>query len=146
MFGSPLYKKWEAMKRRCLNKRDKAYQRYGGRGIKICDKWLDFVGFLEDMGGTFKVGLSLDRIDCDGNYEKGNCRWVSLDEQQRNKRTVSLYPYKGEMLSIPQLAKVCGIEKDTLFARLKRYAWSLERAMSVRHTNHRKQSISSQRY
>ena len=74
------------MKQRCLNKNHTAYRYYGQRGIKICDRWLEsFDNFLEDMGEA-PNNLTLDRINNDGNYEKGNCRWITMDEQFKNKR------------------------------------------------------------
>src|ERR1700677_325538 len=75
-YGSPLYICWQRMKQRCLDKNDKRYHRYGGRGIKVCDKWMEFKGFFEDMGASWFAGGSLERIDNDGNYEKCNVRWV----------------------------------------------------------------------
>jgi hypothetical protein len=80
------------MKARCLNPRNHAYADYGGRGITVCDRWLGsdgFLNFLEDMGEP-GPGLSIDRIDNDGSYESGNCRWATPAEQQRNRRATRL--------------------------------------------------------
>jgi hypothetical protein len=73
------------MKMRCLNKNNTNYKLYGGRGITVCDDWLDFVGFWEDMGEFYRDGLELDRIDNNGNYEPGNCRWEDWKQQANNR-------------------------------------------------------------
>lgn len=80
-----IYHTWESMKQRCLNPNIPTWRYYGGRGITICDRWLDFSQFLADMGDR-PEGTSLDRIDPDGNYEPGNCRWATMLEQTANKR------------------------------------------------------------
>lgn len=87
------YQTWMGMKRRCYDKNMQNYGRYGGRGIKVCDRWLygteiltAFECFLEDMGRKPSVGLSLDRIDNMGNYDPGNCRWATLATQIKNRR------------------------------------------------------------
>jgi len=79
------YERWHSMRKRCFDPNCHAYKHYGGRGITICDRWLQFENFLADMGRC-PPGLSLDRIDNDGNYEPNNCRWATRSEQQRNKR------------------------------------------------------------
>lgn len=79
------YSSWEAMKSRCLNPNHQAYSSYGGRGITICNEWLDFKGFLKDMGERPK-GMTLDRIDNDKGYSKSNCRWSTPKQQARNRR------------------------------------------------------------
>ena len=84
--SSSEYNSWHQMKQRCLNPNDKRYDDYGGRGIKICERWLDFNNFLEDMGVKPSPKHSIDRIDVDGDYEPSNCKWSDDYEQQRNIR------------------------------------------------------------
>jgi len=82
----PLYWVWTTMKQRCLNPKNPRYKNYGGRGIKIPPNWLTFENFYEDMSANYKRGLSIDRIDVNGNYEKKNCRWATQKVQQNNRR------------------------------------------------------------
>jgi len=82
---SPTHQSWRAMQTRCDNPRGKCYELYGGRGIAVCDRWRVFENFLADMGER-PEGLTLDRLDVEGNYEPGNCRWATVQEQNRNRR------------------------------------------------------------
>jgi len=84
----PLYNIWNGIKTRCLNTKVSDYRHYGARGIKVCDRWLDINNFIEDMYPSYQEGLTLDRIDVDGNYEPDNCRWVTHNVQCRNTRDI----------------------------------------------------------
>ena len=83
-----LYKTWASMRDRCLNKSGIDYINYGGRGIEICGRWLSIDNFIEDMYPSYQEGLSLDRIDINGNYESNNCRWATKTTQSRNTRDI----------------------------------------------------------
>ena len=83
-----LYQTWGSMKSRCYNIKHKHYKYYGGKGIKVCDRWLDINNFIEDMYPTYQEGLTLDRVEGDKDYEPDNCRWVSPNIQQRNTRDI----------------------------------------------------------
>ncbi len=82
---TPTHRSWDAMLKRCRNENHVSYSSYGGRGITVCERWLSFKNFLADMGER-PEGTSIDRVNNDGNYEPGNCRWATRSEQQRNKR------------------------------------------------------------
>ena len=94
---SGTYHTWIGMKTRCSNKNHIAYKNYGGRGIKVCERWLKFENFLEDMGERPK-GLTIDRENNDGNYEPGNCKWSTTKEQNRNGRRTKLNPLKAQVI------------------------------------------------
>lgn len=81
-----IYDVWSAMKNRCQWPKNKYFHNYGGRGIKVCERWQDFRGFIEDMGPSYLPGLTIERINNDGNYEPGNCKWATRFDQMRNTR------------------------------------------------------------
>ena len=87
--GTGAYSSWQAMRARCLNPNNREYLRYGGRGITVCERWQSFENFLADMG-LRPEGLTLDRINPDGNYEPGNCRWATWTEQRVNQRRMKV--------------------------------------------------------
>lgn len=125
---SPTYNTWLTMKQRCLNSKDPRYSDYGGRGIIICAAWLDFSNFLRDMG-VRPAKTSIDRINTNGNYEPGNCRWATRKEQQRNMRSSRMIEFRGVTKSLSAWAEELGIHKGALQARINR-DWPIERAMT----------------
>lgn len=86
MHDTKLYNVWSDMKSRCKTTSHRAFKHYGGRGIKVCDRWSDFINFYNDVIDGYKEGLQLDRINNDGNYEPNNVRWVTRSQNQKNKR------------------------------------------------------------
>jgi len=119
------------MKYRCLKKETKAQKNYGGRGILYDPKWETFEGFWEDMGDTWKEGLSLDRVDNNGNYCKENCRWATIKVQARNKRTNRYITYKGETKTLSAWAEELNIPRSAITARLDRFRWTIEEAFET---------------
>ena len=104
MSSSKTYIAWKHMVMRCYNKNDKGFCNYGGRGIQVCDRWRNFENFYADMGIAPK-GLSLDRIDNNGNYEPPNCRWITMAQQNRNSRHNKNIIYNGQKKCIAEWAK-----------------------------------------
>ena len=122
---------YKGMITRCSNPNVPAYPDYGGRGITICDRWREsFENFLEDMGERTQ-GMTLDRIDNDGNYCPKNCRWVTRKEQNRNKRNSVYVTYKGETKNLSEWAEYLGIAYKTLHDRLYRYKWDVHRSFTT---------------
>lgn len=126
---SPTYQVWAGMVKRCSNPRLQAFKYYGGRGIRVCDRWLTFTNFLTDMGER-PPDKTLDRIDNDGNYEPGNCRWATRAQQRRNSRYTRMITFRGETLCIADWADRIGVPRSTLWMRLS-YGWSVEAAVTT---------------
>lgn len=119
---------WKAMMNRCYSNRNRFYHRYGGRGIIVCQRWHNPNHFLSDMGDRPSPKHSIDRINNDGNYEPGNCRWATVSQQQRNKVNTLLIEYEGRKTPIIELSERFGIRWDTLRYRI-RNGWRLEDAL-----------------
>jgi len=120
------------MKDRCLNPKDKRYHRYGGRGITVCKRWLNFEGFSQDMGATYKNGLTLERINNNGNYTPSNCVWIPFAEQAKNRSDTVFIEWNGKRQCMRDWERELGFNKGTLRMRLRRYGWSVERALSTK--------------
>ncbi len=123
-YGTKVYETWHGMKTRCLNSKDPSFKWYGARGIKICDRWMRFENFYQDMGEPSK-GMTLDRIDNNGNYGPGNCRWVSFEENNNNKRNNVLIEFNGEKKTISQWSRKMKIKRNILTYRLMA-GWSID--------------------
>lgn len=112
------YKVWGAMKERCLNPKNKGYRIYGGRGITVCKRWMHFENFYADMGERPR-GLTLERINNNGNYSPNNCKWATIKEQLRNTRLTTFITFKGVRKSLGDWADELGINKKTIGWRLR---------------------------
>ena len=123
-----VYKSWDSMKQRCLNENKTTYKDYGGRGITICDRWLKFENFFEDMGDR-PDGKTLDRIDNNLGYSKSNCRWATRKEQANNTRGNHLLTCKDKTQNVTQWAKELEMNYNTLRSRLNR-GWSVEKTLT----------------
>ncbi len=118
---SKIYSVWQSMRQRCYNLNSSIYSYYGGRGIVVCDEWKDFKAFYGwAILHGYKEGLSLDRIDVNGNYCPDNCRWVTMEVQGNNRRNNHTVTYMGETLTITEWARKTGISATTLTDRLRR--------------------------
>jgi hypothetical protein len=127
--NTPEYRVWQDMLNRCRNPNVRSYKNYGGRGISVCEEWLDFETFFTDMGER-PEGYSLERVDVNGDYTPENCTWVPLAEQQSNRRNSHMVTYNGKTLHLAAWARILGVKYATLSKRLNRYGWSVERAFT----------------
>ncbi len=133
MTKTPEFKAWCEMRQRCYNAKLKTYHHYGGRGIKVCQRWLDaFQNFIDDMGARPTLKHSLDRIDVNGDYEPANCRWATSLQQNGNRRDTTKYLHKGEERSLTEIARMEGIQQQTLFYRVRRVGLTIEQALTTR--------------
>lgn len=125
-----LYVTYRSMVNRCQQPGCKQFPLYGGRGIKICSRWLDsFENFAADMGEPPTPKHELDRRDNDGNYEPGNCRWATRKEQMRNTGATRWITFKGRTLNLSAWAEEIGMLPSSLESRLRK-GWSIERALT----------------
>lgn len=130
---------WKGLKDRCCNPRHSSYPDYGGRGVRLCERWQEnFIHFLQDLGDCPEEDSQIDRISSSGNYEPGNCRWVSPSENCNNRRNNRLLTYQGETLTATQWARKNGVKTELIYDRLER-GWPVERILSqpARHLRRR---------
>jgi hypothetical protein len=126
--ASPTYRSWNRMRARCLKPTATQWKHYGGRGITVCKRWESFENFLADMGERPSLKHSIDRIDNSGNYEPGNCRWATMQEQCNNRRSSRMIEYDGVTMSLADWARKVGIKYQLLLQRLNR-GWSAQDAL-----------------
>ena len=125
------FRVWTDMRNRCNNLNNRRYASYGGRGITVSSEWADFTRFLADMGPRPTTAHQIDRIDNDGPYSKDNCKWSTVSEQGLNKRNTVFILHQGQKIPLVTVARQHGLHPSTLRARIKKYGWSLDKALSV---------------
>lgn len=131
-----LYEILSGMKKRCYNEKSPRYKDYGGRGIEICDEWMDsergFDSFVKwSLENGYNEIATIDRIDVDGDYEPSNCRWVTLEQQANNKRDTVWVDYNGEHIQLLALCKKLGISYGTVYQRIFKRGWGIEKAIET---------------
>jgi hypothetical protein len=127
----PLYARWRGMIARTTHSSHPRFSDYGGRGIEVCERWKSFDRFAEDMGPTFSPELTLERVDNDRGYEPGNCRWATVVDQARNKRTSYFVTFRGHTKTIAEWSELLGLNYDTVRGRLRKQGWSVERTLTT---------------
>lgn len=126
---SKIYRVYRGMLDRCNNPTVERHKHYGGRGIKVCDRWMEsFENFYEDMFPTYSLGLSLDRINVNGDYDLMNCRWATAQVQSNNKRNNRVYTIGSRSLNLENWASLSGTNKRTIYTRLQR-GWHISKAV-----------------
>lgn len=124
------YQSWRHMHRRCTAKSGKHHRSYAGRGITVCERWKSFENFLADMGPKPTPKYTIDRINNNGNYEPGNCRWATPAEQSRNMRHNIYVEHDGERVLLMDVVERLGLKRMVVYGRLKN-GWSLEAALGT---------------
>lgn len=131
MTNTRVYQTWAAMKSRCRSQSYHAHKHYAGKGVAVCNEWLQFEAFYEwALKNGYKDDLTLDRVDNSKGYEPSNCRFVTIADQQRNKTSNRIVTFQGKTKSICQFADDIGIARATLCNRLSR-GWSVEKALTT---------------
>lgn len=117
--STPLYHVWSTMLARCQNRRNKAYKHYGGRGIAVCDRWLSFNNFYDDMSAGYCPGVWLDRVNNNGAYCRENCRWATPRQQNNNRRDNAMLELNGERRSLTEWSRMLNLPVSRLKFRRK---------------------------
>lgn len=130
MTDTPEWSTWMSIRRRCLGKTCSIYKNYGGRGIKMCERWKTFENFYADMGKKPK-GKSIDRIDNEGNYCKENCRWATPRQQANNRRRTIFVEFQGETRTLGEWCRHFSIPHNLAFNRLFQLNWSVEKTFTT---------------
>lgn len=119
---SSVYYSWRHMLSRCRDPNNKRYQHYGGRGISVCERWLDFRNFLADMGEP-PSGRTIDRIDPNGNYCPENCRWADQVQQNNNRTNNATIVIDGVRYTAQQLSRITGVPRETVRRKIRNGTW-----------------------
>lgn len=128
-WGTRLYKTWDCMKSRCNNPKATQYTDYGGRGISVCKEWNQFENFRDwALSNGYCDGLTIDRIDVNGNYEPNNCKWATRKEQSNNMRTNRVYTLNGETKTLKQWCDLYSLKYHTILCRVLK-GWPIEKAL-----------------
>lgn len=125
MEGTPIYKRWGIMKRRCTR------NGYSSKGITVCDRWIDsFENFYSDMGDIPFAGAQIDRIDNNKGYSPDNCRWTTPKTNTRNRNNNVYFTFNGVTKCLSEWAETIGVHQHVLWERIRKYGWTLERALT----------------
>lgn len=124
------YRSWVSMRSRCFDPKNKKYPIYGGRGITVCERWFSFNSFMYDMGRKPDPKFTIERDNVNGNYEPGNCRWISRQDQGRNKRNSVFVTYNGKRMLLIDLVEELGLSRAAVYGRLKA-GWTLAQAIAL---------------
>lgn len=132
-----LYYIWQAMRKRCLDKNSKDYHNYGARGITVCDDWANSYISFQDwaLKNGYTKGLSLDRINNDKQYCPKNCRWATRSQQNNNTRRTKKIKYQGKTQTLTEWCEELGLKRDTIYARIYCYGWSIPKAFTTTKRN-----------
>ncbi len=144
---TPLYSRYHKIKERCYNPNSKSYKRYGGRGIKMCDEWLnDFKSFESwAIANGYAPELAIDRIDNDGDYSPENCRFITLAENNQNRCRSRFYTYNGKTQNLMQWCTELGLNYRTVMYRMRR-GWSFERSITEPIIKRNREELIGQRF
>jgi hypothetical protein len=125
-----LYWVWCDMRQRCTNPKHRGFKNYGGRGIAHCSRWTAFANFVSDMGPRPDGGM-LERINIDGNYEPGNCRWATRAEQNSNRRNCIYVEFHGERMTLKEASRRAGLKYRRVHKRITEHGWSVDAALTL---------------
>lgn len=137
MNNTKIHNSWRGMRERCINKNNNHYKYYGGRGITVCDEWNNtdngFINFYNwAMNNGYKDGLTIERIDVNGNYEPSNCKWITNKEQANNKSNTIYLEYNNKTQSLLDWCKELNLDYTLVKSRIKKYNWSIEKALTTK--------------
>ena len=126
--GTKIYCVWKTMLQRCNNKNHIAFSRYGGKGIKVCNKWKDFSLFIRDMG-DIPLGKTLERKDNHKGYSKENCVWATRKIQANNRNSNRIIIFNGVKHTLSEWSEITGIKSHTIAKRIDKLGWSIDKAL-----------------